>query len=50
MGYYYLDIRYLVPPTPATCERKRKLADAAYDFQDENFADVDVPEKLSTFR
>jgi len=42
--------QFTVPPTPATCERKRKLADAAYDFQDENFADVDVPEKLSTFR
>ena len=30
-------------------DKKRKLADEAYDLTDENFQ-VDVPEKLSTFR
>jgi len=30
-------------------DKKRKLADEAYDLTDENFL-VDVPEKLSTFR
>jgi len=30
-------------------ERKRRMADAAYELTDDNF-DVDVPEKLSTFR
>ena len=35
--------------TLPTVDRKRSMADAAYDLTDDNFAS-DVPEKLSTFR
>ncbi|XP_023333226.1 uncharacterized protein LOC111705029 [Eurytemora carolleeae] len=40
---------FMIPSTPGSSDKKRKLADEAYDLTDENFL-VDVPEKLSTFR
>ena len=40
---------FSLPPVESRVDRKRSMADAAYDLTDDNFAS-DVPEKLSTFR
>ena len=40
---------FTLPPVESRVDRKRSMADAAYDLTDDNFAS-DVPEKLSTFR
>ena len=51
--YIYLSYLsfYLLSIYLGTSEKKRKLADEAYDLTDDNFThDDDVPDKLSTFR
>ena len=40
---------FTLPAVESRVDRKRSMADAAYDLTDDNFAS-DVPEKLSTFR
>ena len=40
---------FTLPTVESRVDRKRSMADAAYDLTDDNFAS-DVPEKLSTFR
>ena len=48
-GTEFNPFEFTLPNVESRVDRKRSMADAAYDLTDDNFAS-DVPEKLSTFR